>query len=1037
MSNATPKLQIAWAGTGIVGAAGTDVTSRVRYEIGVAWSRGMDGARVFASPVSGELGFVLDNQSKDYSAEYASSPLYPNVVPGRKAILTTTSPARTLFTGHLKTILQQPAWGQKTVAFGCLDTLTRLGRKSVSTGVYENVLTGAAINAVLDAIGWPSNERVIDTGTVALQQWWLDKEDAAGAVVSLMLTEGPLARIYIDPRGYFVFEAQDYRTTESRCTSSQATFTSTTTNIFFSYEPNYDDIVSKIRLTQTERVLGALDVLWSYGADELVLTANQVLRLEVKGSAPFKGAILPQAFGTNAIQTLAPIIPLTSGTFTLTWNGETTSAIDYDATAAEIQTALEALTNIGSGNVICGGGPVNTSAVSVQFIGTLKEKPQPLFTYTSSLNVVSSPTTIDIVETVPIDVGVNQVFTLTPRDTLTGGIFRLKFGSVTTPTILFSASAANIQTACENTSLFNSGDVTAGGGPINNTAVTLEIIDVQIGSTPIGLPTVVSSSLVASRYKDALRITETQKGGGPDYVLTAGDVLFAFDRDNGGSITLSITAGASGATLTGLQVRAQQFAVARTTDVAYPTTDVLDPQGQVYSPNVRQEVSLTAMQALAQTYYDHDHVSVPAVVVTIATGMNDASACDAILAREVSDLITVVDLQTGVNQFYFIEGMNHAMQNNVLTSTFRGSLQGDAPVNFPSVSGVVRKWRGLISQGGGLDPTVVVLQNDLGGTIVWTADDLGQFRGTLADAFPDGRTLVFPNSVRDANSANVFSAVRENDNQILLTTGAQGGSYADAVLSGRPADLEIFVYSAPLVTVLPERQLFRGLILPPNTSDVPSAIELDNSYPSALVWNESDGNGDYQGDVDGGFGSGTELVFINSILDAISNDQVVANAVGHLFLLSGTVDLAADTGVIADVIPDRGVDLMLMRATDSDLNGTGEIAGVLVYRATLRQSGTAAPTVWELIENSLGVTPTFARTGAGQYTITATGKFASNKTFIKINGIRAVEDGSRASLWRVDNNTLALKTGSPAAGYFDGGASVFSDGLPIEIIVYP
>lgn len=46
------------------------------------------------------------------------------------------------------------------------------------------------------------------------------------------------------------------------------------------------------------------------------------------------------------------------GTFTLTFEGDTTSALAWDATSATIQTALEALTSIGAGNVaVAGDGP--------------------------------------------------------------------------------------------------------------------------------------------------------------------------------------------------------------------------------------------------------------------------------------------------------------------------------------------------------------------------------------------------------------------------------------------------------------------------------------------------------------------------------------------------------------------------------------------------------------------------------------------------------------------------------------------------------
>src|SRR4051794_40900539 len=47
----------------------------------------------------------------------------------------------------------------------------------------------------------------------------------------------------------------------------------------------------------------------------------------------------------------------TGGTSTLTYAGATTAAIAYNAAASAVQTALEALPNIGPGNVAVSGGP--------------------------------------------------------------------------------------------------------------------------------------------------------------------------------------------------------------------------------------------------------------------------------------------------------------------------------------------------------------------------------------------------------------------------------------------------------------------------------------------------------------------------------------------------------------------------------------------------------------------------------------------------------------------------------------------------------
>jgi len=60
----------------------------------------------------------------------------------------------------------------------------------------------------------------------------------------------------------------------------------------------------------------------------------------------------------------------TSGTFKLTLNGETTAAINYNASAANIQSALLALDSVETGDVSCNGGDL-PSDVKVTFGGNL------------------------------------------------------------------------------------------------------------------------------------------------------------------------------------------------------------------------------------------------------------------------------------------------------------------------------------------------------------------------------------------------------------------------------------------------------------------------------------------------------------------------------------------------------------------------------------------------------------------------------------------------------------------------------------------
>lgn len=97
------------------------------------------------------------------------------------------------------------------------------------------------------------------------------------------------------------------------------------------------------------------------------------------------------ALGTNEVQTVTITGTPTGGTFTLTFKAQTTAAIAYNATAAAVQSALEALSTIGAGNVTAAGGPLPGTAVNVTFVGNLGNTNVTQMTATSSLTGGTSP----------------------------------------------------------------------------------------------------------------------------------------------------------------------------------------------------------------------------------------------------------------------------------------------------------------------------------------------------------------------------------------------------------------------------------------------------------------------------------------------------------------------------------------------------------------------------------------------------------------------------------------------------------------------
>ena len=69
------------------------------------------------------------------------------------------------------------------------------------------------------------------------------------------------------------------------------------------------------------------------------------------------------------MQTLAKTGTVSGGTFTISFQGQTTAAIAYGETAANIITALNLLSNVDSGDITATGGPAGTSDVVFTFAG--------------------------------------------------------------------------------------------------------------------------------------------------------------------------------------------------------------------------------------------------------------------------------------------------------------------------------------------------------------------------------------------------------------------------------------------------------------------------------------------------------------------------------------------------------------------------------------------------------------------------------------------------------------------------------------------
>ncbi len=177
----------------------------------------------------------------------------------------------------------------------------------------------------------------------------------------------------------------------------------------------------------------------------------------------------PGAAGVNEVQTLT-VSGATGGTFTLAFGIAATAAIAHNATAADIDAALEALSTIGSGNVAVTGGPLTSTEVAIEFTGELAAQNVPQIA-ANSTNLGGGTAVVDM--TTEGATGTNEVQTLAASGA-TGGTFRLALGIQSTGPLSYNATAATIQVALSALPSVGLGQVAVTGGPINTTDVVID-----------------------------------------------------------------------------------------------------------------------------------------------------------------------------------------------------------------------------------------------------------------------------------------------------------------------------------------------------------------------------------------------------------------------------------------------------------------------------------------------------------------------------------------------------------------------------------
>ena len=201
--------------------------------------------------------------------------------------------------------------------------------------------------------------------------------------------------------------------------------------------------------------------------------------------------------GPNEVQTVTIARNPTGGTFTLTWSGQTTAAIAYNATAAAVASALKALSNIGDNDVTV-TGPAGGPWV-VTFVGALAETDVAQMTGNGG----------------SLTGTYNEIQLVTITGAPTGGTFTLTWSGQTTSALAYNASAAQVQAALRLLSNINGANVNVtgdDGGPY-----TVEFVGTLAGGNRAEM-TASGASLTGGTTPE-VTVSTSQEGSAPTLTI--------------------------------------------------------------------------------------------------------------------------------------------------------------------------------------------------------------------------------------------------------------------------------------------------------------------------------------------------------------------------------------------------------------------------------------------------------------------------------------------------------------------------------------
>jgi len=185
---------------------------------------------------TGTLSLRIVDQNGDFNPQNPSGPYYNLLTPMRKVQITATYGAVTypIFSGFITSYQTTTPKNANDVVYTVLTAvdafrLAQNAQISTVAGTPANQLSGARINALLDAIDWPASMRDVDAGLTTMQA---DPGTARTSLAAMQTVEtSEYGALYVDAAGSFVF--QDRSVTVGSTGATPTVFNDNGTNISY------------------------------------------------------------------------------------------------------------------------------------------------------------------------------------------------------------------------------------------------------------------------------------------------------------------------------------------------------------------------------------------------------------------------------------------------------------------------------------------------------------------------------------------------------------------------------------------------------------------------------------------------------------------------------------------------------------------------------------------------------------------------------------------------------------------------------------